>query len=206
MTTTFISNLKEKLTQPLPGRAAQNKMSHATRKFYKDPPNNVRKAAVLALFYLKNQEWNIVLIQRPSNNPHDRHKGQISFPGGAVEAGETYEVAARREAEEEVGVNAHDIQILGQLTDLYIPVSNFMVYPFVGFLDYEPQFIPQESEVAEVLEVPISLLQNEANRKLIDMKPTPNMVLKNVPYFDVNGKVVWGATGMMLSELLEVLH
>lgn len=208
--TTFLDDLKERFKHPLPGHVAQDKMSHATRKFYKKPPDDAKIACVLALFYPKNKvdggkEWSLVLIERQSSNPNDRHGGQISFPGGKLEGNETLEQGALREAEEEVGVKAKEIEIIGALTDLYIPVSNFLVHPFVGYLDYEPVFIPQISEVKNVIEVPISHLQNTATRKLTDMKISPNLLIKGVPYFDVNGKVIWGATAMILSELLDVL-
>ena len=210
-TTTFIDDLKEKFQNPLPGHTAQDLMSHATRKFYKKPPEDARIACVLALFYPKNKmeggkEWNMVLIERESSNPNDRHGGQISFPGGKLEEDdESLEAGALREAEEEVGVKAKEIEILGALTELYIPVSNFLVYPFVGYLDYEPMFVPQVSEVRSVVEVPISHLQNETTRKRKDLKAGKNITIKGVPYFDVNGHVVWGATAMILSELLEIL-
>lgn len=210
-TTTFIDDLKERFQNPLPGHTAQDLMSHATRKFYKKPPEDARIACVLALFYPKNKieggkEWNMVLIERESSNPNDRHGGQISFPGGKLEEDdESLEAGALREAEEEVGVKAKEIEILGALTELYIPVSNFLVYPFVGYLDYEPMFIPQVSEVRSVVEVPISHLQNETTRKRRDLKAGKSITIKGVPYFDVNGHVVWGATAMILSELLEIL-
>jgi len=210
-TTTFINVLKEKFKQPLPGHVAQNKMSHATRKVYKKPLENARVACVLALFYPKNKieggkEWSIVFIERQSSNPNDRHRGQISFPGGKLEEeDENLAQGALREAEEEVGVKAKEIEIISALTELYIPVSNFLVYPFVGYLNYEPVFIPQVSEVKSIIEVPISHLQNSANRKLRDMQASPNLLIKGVPYFDVKGKVIWGATAMILSELMDVL-
>lgn len=206
----FIDDLKKRLQQPLPGLEGQNKMSHVTRKFYRTPPADARIACVLALFYQKNKvaggkEWSIVLIERVSTNPNDRHKGQISFPGGKLEANETKEEGALREAEEEVGVKAKEIEIIGELTELYIPVSNFLVHPFVGYLDYEPVFIPQISEVKTVIEVPFTHLQNAATRKFKDLKVSDNLLLKKVPYFDVEGRVVWGATAMILSELVEVV-
>ena len=209
-TTTFINDLTDRFGQPLPGHQAQDKMSHATRKFYKKPPDHARIACVLALFYPKKTSeaadaWNLVLIQRQSNNPNDRHNGQISFPGGKLENGETYEQGALREAEEEVGINATDIQLIGKLTELYIPVSNFLVYPFVGYLNYEPDFTPQLSEVKSIVEVPLSHLLQATTRKLTDMKVGQNLLLKKVPYFDIDGHIVWGATAMILSELLEIL-
>jgi 8-oxo-dGTP pyrophosphatase MutT (NUDIX family) len=211
MTKTFINDLKEKFQQPLPGHPAQDKMSHATRKFHRKPPRDARIACVLALFYPKNKmeggkEWTMVLIERESSNPNDRHGGQISFPGGKLEeADESLEQGALREAEEEVGVKAKEIKILGALTELYIPVSNFLVYPFVGYLENAPTFIPQLSEVRSIVEVSIAHLQKEETQKYKDLKVGDNITIKSVPYFDVDGHVVWGATAMILSELLEVI-
>lgn len=206
MTITFQQNLTEKLQQPLPGRAAQLRMAHAIRGNYKEPTKDARIACVLALLYQKNNEWHIVLIERASSNSNDRHKGQVSFPGGKLEKSDTsLQAAAIREAEEEIGIIGHDVRILGELTELYIPVSNFLVYPFVGILDYAPIFKAQEEEVANIFEVPLSDLLSLKNRKTKDMKVSSNIIMKNVPYFDLEGYVVWGATAMMLSELCDLL-
>jgi 8-oxo-dGTP pyrophosphatase MutT (NUDIX family) len=152
----FIQEISNKLAQPLPGREAQYRMAHVVRTTYQAPPTDARIASVLALFYPKNDEWHLVFIERAASHPGDRHAGQISFPGGKKEPqDQVLSDTALREAEEEIGVRASDIQLLGGLTDLYIPVSNFQVHPFVGWLDYTPEFSPQESEVAAVIEVPL---------------------------------------------------
>ena len=202
----LINQLKELLKEPLPGREGQNKMATTVRSIYREIPADAKVACVLVLFYPKGDTWHIVLIQRVSNNnKNDRHSGQISFPGGKLEIEDpSLEAGALREAEEEIGVNAKDIELIGHLSELYIPVSNFKVYPFVGYLDYEPSFVPQASEVKGIIEVPFELLNQPETRKQMDMKFSKNIVMKNVPYFDVQGKVVWGATAMILSELLEV--
>ena len=100
---------------------------------------------------------------------------------------------------------AQGVNVLGELTELYIPVSNFIVHPFVGYLDFTPEFQPQPEEVRSIVEVPLSLLQDPTSIQTTDLRLAPNLVLKQVPYYNVGGKVVWGATAMMLSELLEVL-
>ena len=96
--------------------------------------------------------------------------------------------------------------MLGALTSLYVPASNFQVFPFVGYLDYKPTFIRQEREVAEVVEVALADLIAPQTLKYKSMQFRENYTVKNVPYFDVNNKVVWGATGMMLSEFVEVIN
>ncbi len=201
----FIKGLQRAFQQPLPGREAQYRMAHAVRRQPGPPPADASQAAVLALFYPKNDDWHLVLIERESSHPNDRHGGQIGFPGGRVELEDkSLAHAALREAEEEVGAPAHDIQLIGQLTELYIPVSNFLVFPFVGTLDYAPTFVRQETEVRQVLEVPFAAFQDPERQKLTDLRINPQITLQRVPYFDVNGHIVWGATAMMLSELLSV--
>ena len=206
MDTLLIDKIKQRFQQPLPGRPAQHKMAHAVRQQYPPPPADARIACVLPLLYPKANNWHIVLIERMSNNPRDQHKGQISFPGGKLEpTDESLRAGALREAEEEVGIKAGDVEILGQMTDLYIPVSNFLVYPFVGKLSYTPEFIPQLSEVKSILEIPIAYLNDEDRIKKTDMKLTRQLTLRNVPYYDFENQVVWGATAMMLSELSEIV-
>ena len=203
----FIHQLKLNFKRPLPGRTAQYKMAHAVRRNPIEAPDHARQAAVLALFYPKNDQWHIVLIERESNNPNDRHKGQIGFPGGRYEEeDEIMKNTALREAEEEVGVDASTVNIIGELSKLYIPVSNFLVHPFVGYTSLTPSFTPQIEEVKSILEVPFSMFTDPINRQRTNMKLAQNITLQDVPFFSINGKVVWGATAMMLSELLEVIE
>lgn len=112
---------------------------------------------------------------------------------------------ALRETEEEVGVPAQQVEILGQLTELYIPVSNFLVHPFVGLLHGTARFVPQAGEVEAVLTPPLAAFQQPGNRKTTDIKINQAIALKNVPYFDVEGRIVWGATAMIMNEFLELL-
>jgi 8-oxo-dGTP pyrophosphatase MutT (NUDIX family) len=201
----FIQHLAERLQAPLPGPEAQFRMAHVARRHAATPPPNARQAGVLALFYPKALDWHIVLIEREQNNPNDRHGGQISFPGGKHETGDaTLMHTALREAEEEVGAPAEQVQVLGALTPLYIPVSNFQVNPFVGFLSDMPTFRLQTEEVRSILEVDFHTLRAPHTRQSTTIRIASNMALSNVPYFNVQGKVVWGATAMILNELLEL--
>ncbi len=206
MTDTIIDSLKKKLHFPLPGIAAQLKMAHATRRHLKDIADTKPVlAAVLAVLFPKNGEWHILLIERRKVDG-DKHSGQIGFPGGKSENGDgNLMITALRETEEELGINRQDISILGALTELYIPVSNFLVHPFVGYLTYPPTYQLQQNEVDGVLEIPLSHFLDISKRKSIDIRISSNLILKNVPYYDVNGKVLWGATAMMLSELTELI-
>jgi 8-oxo-dGTP pyrophosphatase MutT (NUDIX family) len=139
-------------------------------------------------------------------NPKDRHSGQVSFPGGKVEkADRDLAHTALREAEEELGVPQTTVSILGKMTDLYIPVSNFLVHPFIGFTPNKPSFQLQHSEVQQIVEAPLAILLNKANRKTTNLTLPNNVTLKEVPYFDVNGNIVWGATAMMLSEFTAIV-
>lgn len=199
----FIPRLERSLRAPLPGQEAQYRMAHPVRQHVPPIPADVSEAGVLALFFPKAEEWNLTLILRQNRNPNDRHGGQISFPGGRREtADHDLSDTALREAEEEVGIDQRDVQLLGGLTELYIPVSNFRVEPYVGFVEHEPSFVPQESEVAQILQIPFQEFLTTNNRRYKDFKLNPQMTIKDMPYFAVGGHVVWGATAMMISELL----
>ncbi|MCB0561175.1 MAG: CoA pyrophosphatase [Lewinellaceae bacterium] len=190
----------------LPGQEVQYQMAHVIRRRHEAAPANARKAGVLALFYPKASDWHIVLIERSSSHADDRHGGQISFPGGKFEKEDhTLDNTALREAKEEVGIDPDSVKLIGELTELYIPVSNFLVKPFVGYTYTTPQFRPQLSEVRSILEVPVKLLNQPEARQVTDLQLAENITLRKVPYFKVYDKIVWGATAMMLNELLEVM-
>lgn len=201
----LINRLKEGLEAGLPGTQAQYAMAHQVRRSHLQPGPDAREAGVLALLYPRREEWHIVFIQRPSHNAADRHGGQISFPGGQRDPEDADLVAtALREAYEEIQAPVADVHVLGQLSELFIPVSNFRVYPTVGYLDYAPSFVPQPSEVAEIIEVPFGRFFEPQTRRLTDIPIAEKMVLREVPYFDLHGRVLWGATAMMMGELLAV--
>lgn len=200
----FIPRLKQALQQPLPGFEAQSRLAHPARKRLHDPADNAKKAAVLALFFPKNSDWHLVFIQRTTHEK-DRHGGQISFPGGRYEPeDQDFQVTALRETEEEVGIAANTIQVLGDLSNLYIPVSNFLVQPYVGYIDYTPEFRPDPGEVAQVLELPFSAFLEERVIRTTHVRLPNQFLLKDVPHFNVNNHVIWGATGMMMCELVAV--
>ncbi len=208
---TLPERLRERLAAPLPGQPAQYKMASLRRMeelgVRSAPPPDVKVACVLLLLHRQPDDdlWRMVFIQR-SENPHDRHSGQISFPGGRYEEndGDLVNVALR-EAHEEVGIPPEQVTILGRLTELYIPVSNFVVHPFVGVLEGAPIFVPQPGEVAHILTPPLHIFTDTDSQKTTDMTVGAGILLKNVPYFDLEGRVLWGATAMMLNEFLEVV-
>lgn len=165
---------------------------------------NPREAAVLALFYPdKDDITNIVLILRKTYK--GVHSAQIGFPGGRVElTDENLEETAIRETYEEVGVQPENINILKKITKIYIPPSNFWVHPFIGLANHTPNFVRQETEVEQIVEVKLEDFLNESNliEKTLNTSYAKNV---NVPAFFLNEHVVWGATAMMLSEVKMIL-
>ena len=201
----LIEKIAVALERPLPGAEAQYRMAHAARSSYPRAKQNTRIASVLLLLYPKQDSWHTLYIQRVSSNPNDRHRGQIAFPGGMRESGDLdLAHTALREAEEEVGLAQDRVQMLGQLTPLYIPVSNFLVHPFIGFTDHTPGWTLQADEVAEIIEVPLSHMRDPLIRRYKHIQLSPRLTLRNVPYFDLEGRVLWGATAMITNEFLEL--
>ncbi|MDX1910107.1 MAG: CoA pyrophosphatase [Saprospiraceae bacterium] len=205
----FIPRLRDRLAAPLPGREAQYKMAFAHRveelKRRLSPPPDAKTACVLLTLWEHNGDWHTALIRR-TENPRDRHSGQISFPGGRHDAGDvTFANTALREAREEIGILPEQVEILGHLTDLYIPVSNFAVYPFVGVLHGTPDFRLQPGEVEEVFTPSLAFFQDPSSRSTADVMVGGQMLVREVPCFLVDNRPVWGATAMILSEFLALI-
>lgn len=159
----------------------------------------------MCLFFSTQKKNNIntVLIER--NIYKGVHSGQISLPGGKYEKSDINLIAtALREAEEEIGINSTKVEVLGKLTPLYVPVSNFQIMPIVGFVSSEPNFKPDPIEVNALIEVKLSDLFDPAKSKVENLfRDNYNIVS---PYFEVGKHHVWGATAMILSEFREVLY
>lgn len=186
----------------LPGTSAQRTMAPPMRGEYVDPPANARRASVLALIYPFQDRLHLLYIQRTSPK-RDRHAGQISFPGGSVDPGDRDAAhTALRELEEEVGVPQSDVEILGALSQLYIPVSNFLVDPFVGWCNQQPEFILQESEVARVLKLPFADFFTPDARRSGPRELVNGVILPNTPYWAIGPEQIWGATAMITGELV----
>ncbi len=201
-----IYKLIERLNKELPGKDAQIKMAHFFRKKDLEIPNDHKKAAVLILLYKKENKTYFALMKRTSRYGNDKHKGQISFPGGQFEIGDKdFSITAKRETEEELGVPFKEINIIGQLSQLYIPVSNFLVYPYIGTLENTPNFIPDTDEVEEILEVELETIRDIKNKKETELTLPSGIKLQNVPFYNANGNIVWGATAMILSEFFQLL-
>lgn len=205
MTNIFIEKLIERYAQGLPGRPYQMKKAAIAHHQIFEAPPTARQSAVLILLFQKYGEWHVILTERVAN-PNDPHSKQISFPGGSLDADDpSLAFCALRETHEEVGIPPQNIHIIGKMTDLYIPVSNFHVHPFLAWTSTPPQYELQLNEVKHIIEAPLDVLQNPDNHKTMNMK-IRDFPISEVPYFDVSGKVVWGATAMMLSELLELVQ
>ena len=168
-------------------------------------PDGARDGAALLLAYPHNDTVHIALTVRGSGLRN--HTGQVSLPGGRVDEGETIEAAALREATEEIGVDPSTIELLGRLTPLHIPVSGFLLHPIVGYTSMRPAFQRAEWEVARIIEAPVSLLADPAvvKREIRTRVVKGESIDVEVPYFDIDGEKVWGATAMVLAEFCAIL-
>ncbi len=203
----FTNYLPKILNEQLPAITAHLKMAPESRKITLEPDYykkfNPRQSAVLMLVFPKNNEATLVLIKR--NTYSGVHSAQISLPGGKMELSDkSLEATALREANEEIGVKISDIEVTMPFTEIYIPPSNFLVAPFLGVMSYEPLFVPDAIEVADIITLPVQALLDDNIVASVPMKTSyaENML---VPAFVVNDHVVWGATAMMLSELKEAI-
>lgn len=200
----FPQRLQADLAEPLPGEKAHYNMApqprrnaeHGTR-----PPLGAKVNGVLILLYPHNDEIYLPLILRPTYS--GVHSGQVSLPGGRIESVDVDVVdTALREAEEEIGMDPSCVRVLGQLSPLYIGASNNIVFPTVGWTDTRPCFVTDEREVAELLEAPLRELRDPENVHKETRQIEQRIAV--VPYFYVCDQIVWGATAMILGELLEL--
>lgn len=166
------------------------------------PNRRTQKSAVLVLFYPHEDEIYLPLILRPAYD--GVHSGQMAFPGGRYEkTDEDLIRTAKREAQEEIGLRLTDVEIVGVLSELYIPPSNFYVLPVVGCLPYRPDFFPDPREVEKVIEVSLREIQDKSIIGISEMivRDTPIQA----PHYLIRSHQVWGATAMMISELLTLM-
>ncbi|WP_175621181.1 NUDIX hydrolase [Chryseobacterium schmidteae] len=164
---------------------------------------NPKFAAVNIVLYLKDNEWHFPLIVR-STNERDRHSGQISLPGGKrEELDKDFAETAIRETSEEIGIEKHYVRIIRELSPIYIPPSNFYVYPFISYTKKNPEFILQQSEAVEVIEFPITSFLNLPDSP--EIMSLPGAGGHEVPVINFNGYIIWGATAMILSEFSQLI-
>jgi 8-oxo-dGTP pyrophosphatase MutT (NUDIX family) len=201
----FANRLKEEILKELPGMKAQRYMSSSRlrKNFHRKPESDLKVAAVLILLYPHAGSIYTIFLQRPDYN--GVHGGQISFPGGKKETSDTDIVqTAIRETFEETGICRSDIKIIGTLTPLVIPVSNIVVTPVVGWTNKKPFFNPHPEEVDFIIEADIKTLLDPS---IVKTKPFKiRGEITDIKYLDYNGNVIWGATAMILHELLIILR
>ncbi len=203
----IIQQLRERLQQPLPGRVAQERMIGRVIGMPLKVPDNARPSAVLCMLFPVDGALNMLLMKRREDK--GAHSGQVSFPGGSYEQSDAdFKATALREAQEEVGILSSDVDILGALTPLYIPVSNFNVYPFVGYAGQRPIYNLSHNEVSYTIEVPIKSLFHPDRKTQVDVtSPAIPGVIRQVHAYKLeDGTIIWGATAMIISELEAVFE
>ncbi len=197
----FANKLSNALSKDLPGFETQKQMAPKGRQHkVSTMPEGVKKSAVLLLIYLSDNEYKLVFIKRA--NDGGRHSGQIAFPGGKFEEeDENLKATALRETEEEIGVSK--VKIVGTLSSIYIPVSNYFVQPVVGILNKKPRFTKSDDEVETIYSVNINeLVRTNIITKTFEI----NGQTITAPFYIFNNFELWGATAMILSEFIEVLN
>nr|NQU92980.1 CoA pyrophosphatase [Bacteroidota bacterium] len=200
----FIKLLKVKLVEPLPGSRSHRQMSPVSRNKFPYYPDLTRAkhSGVLILFFPIENIPHIVFIRRSVYN--GVHSGQISFPGGKYEPGDKNLLeTALRETSEEVGVANRQVEVIGKLSRLYIPPSNFLVEPYIGFTGTKPEFTGDPNEVAEIISVNFDEILDTAARQTTQIMSGKHGV--DVPCFMVQEHVIWGATSMILNELVDIM-
>jgi len=199
----FIDFLKKRLIEPLPGLESQKHMAPTTAMdFFRSfkPTKTAHRSAVMVLLTEDAGKYNLLLTLRSKNISHS---GQISFPGGRCENGETIEEAALRETFEETGIETEKINIIGRLSDLFVPPSDNIITPVVGYAEKQLHIQANYKEVEEAFFVPLSkLLGNEFKKK----EPWDfGGIEVTVPFWDIHPTTpLWGATAMILSEFIEI--
>jgi 8-oxo-dGTP pyrophosphatase MutT (NUDIX family) len=203
----FIDQLHQKMLQKLPGLPAQLKMAPPSRQQMMVANANAKLGGVMIVLYIKNNEWHLLLMRRTQDG--GTHSGQISLPGGKYDAQDgsiTY--TAIRELHEEIGIAKEQITILGSLTPLYIPPSNFLITPIVCVWHTQSAMMPSDAEVQEILEIPLHTLYNTNTIQHEEVYRSDDKNIAMIaPLYKINEEnKIWGATAMVLSELKELLH
>jgi 8-oxo-dGTP pyrophosphatase MutT (NUDIX family) len=201
----FAEKLRIEIAKGLPGTEVQWSMASSDRMikdFPRFPRGDSKSAAVMILLYPKNDLVHTAFIQRPEYD--GVHGGQISFPGGKREASDPDLIhTAIRETSEEIGIVPSEINVLNTLTPLYIPISNIIVTPVVGWMDKQPVFKRDEDEVVFIIEADIRTLMNPSTMKIKPFEIRGEII--DIKYFDYKGNIIWGASAMIFNELFTIL-
>jgi 8-oxo-dGTP pyrophosphatase MutT (NUDIX family) len=204
----FLHQIKQSLSNPLPGIESHKLLTPGKRPLVREEVPQLeeyRQSAVAVICFPIKDTIHSLLIQRPNYNGN--HGGQISFPGGKMDLTDfSLEHTARRETFEEIGWKLSENNYLGKLTELFIPVSKFCVQPYLYFCEEMQPFHPDTREVEEIIYFPLEELKQEATIKNKNIRISSGLTLKDVPYFDIDKRVVWGATAIILSELREMIR
>ena len=192
---------------PLPGKQAHKELAPYRNEIELDFKNkNPKIASTLLLIYPRDGKTFFCLIERQEYE--GTHSNLISFPGVKNASGESMKETALRETKEEIGVDPISINIIGELTQVFVPPSNFLIHPFVGYCDFTPVFKASEREVKRIIEVNIEELfkKDVIKIKKMSFKKISGNVNYEVPYLDLNNKIVWGATSVILNEFRKMLQ
>jgi 8-oxo-dGTP pyrophosphatase MutT (NUDIX family) len=203
----FFKAIKKKISENLPGETAQHRMSSrakiSTAEYLQKNPNHRNSAVLLPLFPHEGTIYTM-LIRRPSYD--GMHSGQLALPGGKVEEGDaSLTFTAIREMEEEVGIKVPEANVLGALSPVYIPVSNFLVQPFAAQLHEKPTWIPDKHEVDAIIEFPVLHLLDATFKDRKRITIGKNMFI-DAPCYIIDGQILWGATAMIFSELESLIN
>lgn len=200
--TELLKLLEARLQEPLPGAEAHALMFPAIKAMPEQFPDNMRLSAVMALLFCKEGEWCLLAIRRTVDG--HAHSGQIGFPGGKEEPGdENLKATALRETFEEVGIEAASIRVIGALSPVFIVVSNFRVFPYIGIIEQPVTYKPSVREVDEILEIPLTQLFTPGGRvqTIVSSPAFPDIRRRVNAYQLADGTIIWGATAMMIAEL-----
>ena len=200
------SAIQLEINKRLPGIDAHKTMLPEGRTMpnnYLDNINNYKQSAVFALLFQENKTINILLTQR--HDYEGKHSGQISFPGGKKEEqDDNLLITAYRETYEEVGIHEESIELISALSPLYIPVSNFFVQPYLGYIDQLPELNINTREVKSLVKFPLHEINNSSLMKIKKIEASSGLFL-TVPAFEIDDHTIWGATAMMLREIGEIV-
>jgi 8-oxo-dGTP pyrophosphatase MutT (NUDIX family) len=202
----FINQYSESKLKGLPGDEAHKLVLPINRPLPSKMKDleNYWESAVGILLYDEGSSLKSVLIERPEYD--GVHSKQIAFPGGKKDATDPdLEFTARRECEEEIAIPKDSLELIGSISPVHIPVSRFTINPYIFYVEHMPVLIPEPREVADIIHFDVDAILKEDNLTRTNVRISSNMIRKDVPCFMINGKVVWGATAMLLSELRSII-